>query len=188
MAPVMAIGSLILAQSPSSQRGYTYLGLMFLIVVIGIGLAAAGTLWQTEVQREKEKELLFVGEQFRHAIGSYYESTPGGVKQFPLTLEDLLRDPRFPETRRHLRKIYTDPMTGSTEWGIIKNQERIMGVYSKSETPPLMKAFAGTETKGFSNAKNYAGWIFVYQPGSVIPLPSAPVTPTQGNKKISINQ
>jgi len=160
----MATGSPVLTLSRSAQRGFTYLGLMFLIVVIGIGLAAAGTIWQTEVQREKEKELLFVGEQFRQAIGSYYENTPNGIKQYPATLEDLLHDPRFPEMRRHLRRIYPDPVTGNAEWGLMKEQQRIVGVYSKSETQPLMKVFTGEGRQGFSDAVTYAGWAFIYKP------------------------
>jgi type II secretory pathway pseudopilin PulG len=149
----------------SSQSGFTYIGLMILIALIGIGLGRAGTVWQTEVQREKERELLFIGDQFRQAIGSYYESTTGGLKQYPPSLEDLLHDPRFPETRRHLRKIYSDPVTGDSEWGLIKAQGRIVGVYSKSEARPLLKNFAGEGRQGFSNAARYADWIFEYKIG-----------------------
>ncbi|TXT23796.1 MAG: hypothetical protein FD134_1926 [Gallionellaceae bacterium] len=130
------------------QRGFTYLGLMFLVAVIGIGLAQAGVVWQTEVQREREAELLFIGEQYALAIGSYYENTPGGARQYPNTLEDLLRDPRFPETRRHLRRIYSDPVTGTAGF------------------PSAWAAFASSES--------YADWQFVYAPGAleiVQPLP-----------------
>ena len=104
-APDMAIGSIVMARSRFTQRGFTYLGMMFLILAIGIGLAKAGTVWQTEVQREKEKELLFIGEQYAMAIASYYESTPSGLKQYPASLKDLLQDNRFPAVRRHLRKL-----------------------------------------------------------------------------------
>lgn len=165
----------------SAQRGFTYLGLMLLIVLIGIGLAKAGMIWQTEVQREKEKELLFVGEQFRQAIGSYYENTPPpGVKQYPTTLEDLLHDPRFPETRRHLRRIYPDPVTGNSEWGLMKEQQRIVGVYSKSEARPLMKVFTDEGRQDFSDAVTYAGWAFVYKPTNT----SATASPAVGDAQV----
>jgi type II secretory pathway pseudopilin PulG len=164
------------------------MGLMFLIVVIGIGLAAAGMVWQTEVQREKEKELLFIGEQFRQAIGSYYENTPAGIKQYPPSLEDLLHDSRFPEMQRHLRRIYPDPVTGNADWGLLKEQQRIVGVYSKSETGPLMKVFTGEGRQGFSDAVTYAGWAFVYKPtnSSASASPAVPATPVVAGSTFTV--
>ena len=94
------------------------MGLMLFMLIAGIGLAAAGLVWKTEIKREKEAQLLFVGEQYRQAIGSYYESTPSAVRQFPLSLADLLKDARFPAIKRHLRQMYSDPMTGREEWGL----------------------------------------------------------------------
>jgi type II secretory pathway pseudopilin PulG len=162
----MATGKSILVKSRFLQRGFTYLGLMILIVAIGISLAAAGTVWQTEVQREKEKELLFVGDQFRQAIGSYYESTPGETKQYPPSLENLLHDPRFPEMRRHLRKLFRDPITGGKEWGLVRQQGRITGVYSLSQQHPLKKAGFPPAFTAFASAENYAGWQFLYTLGT----------------------
>ena len=43
---------------PSSQDGFTYLGVLFLIVVIGMGLASAGELWATASRRDREHQLL----------------------------------------------------------------------------------------------------------------------------------
>lgn len=163
----MPTGSIVRVRPHFAQRGFTYLGLMFLIAFIGIGLAAAGMVWKTEVQREKEKELLFVGEQYAMAIGSYYESAPGGLKQYPLSIEDLLRDNRFPDMRRHLRKPYYDPMTGSEEWGLVRQQGRITGVYSLANQQPLQTAGFPLQWADFATAKNYAGWQFTYAPGTL---------------------
>lgn len=165
-AHAMAAGSAVLAGSCSAQRGFTYLGLMFLIAFIGIGLAKAGMLWQTEVQREREKELLFIGEQYAMAIGSYYESTPSGLKQYPASLEDLLQDNRFPVVRRHLRKLYRDPVTGGEEWGMVKQQGRITGIYSLSLQRPLKKSGFPFAWAAFADAGSYAGWQFNYAPGA----------------------
>ena len=60
----------------SAQSGFTYLYVLMLIALIGMGLAAAGTLWRTEAPRAHEAELLFVGAQYRQAIRSYYELDP----------------------------------------------------------------------------------------------------------------
>ena len=59
--------------------------MLFAVALIGILLAAAGQVWRTEALREKEKELLFVGEQFRQAIGSYYENSPGVPRRYLLS-------------------------------------------------------------------------------------------------------
>jgi hypothetical protein len=57
----------------------------------------------------------------------------------PLSLQDLLLDTRQTDQVRHLRKIYPDPMTGSTEWGleIDPDTRRIMGVFSLSTQKPI---------------------------------------------------
>ncbi len=52
--------------------GFTYLALLLVIVVMGVVMGATAEIWHTAVQREKERELLFVGNQFRNAIRSYY--------------------------------------------------------------------------------------------------------------------
>ena len=66
-----------------SQGGFTYLALLIAVALIGIGLVAASEVWSQSRQREKEQELLFIGEQFRQAIGMYYERTPGAVRRYP---------------------------------------------------------------------------------------------------------
>src|SRR5262249_21721971 len=89
--------------------GFTYIGILIAIAVMGAGLAALGPVARTLQLRELESELMFSGDQIRRAIESYYENSPGGFKQYPKKLEDLLRDNRYPGVRRHLRRIYIDP-------------------------------------------------------------------------------
>ena len=128
-----------------------------------MGLAVTGEAWRTTAQREKERELLFVGDQFRKAIAGYYDGTPGGMKQFPNKFEDLLKDPRYPTTRRHLRKIYRDPLTGKREWGIVRGPgETIMGVYSLSRQAPMKRSNFPPEYASFERAESFAAWRFQY--------------------------
>ena len=101
------------------QQGFTYLAVIFMVAISGIVLAATGTTWSSVKAREDEEQLRFVGEQFRRAIGSYYEQSPGGAKHFPRRLEDLLRDDRFALPKRHLRQIYVNPRTGKADWGVV---------------------------------------------------------------------
>jgi type II secretory pathway pseudopilin PulG len=79
------------------QDGFTYLTVLFLVAFMGLGLSIAGEVWHTGLMREREAQLLYAGNQYRRAIERYYLS---GLKQFPRTLEDLLKDPRKPGTER----------------------------------------------------------------------------------------
>ena len=146
------------------QVGFTYLAALFLILIMGVMLGAVGKIWSTAQQRENERELLFVGAQFREAIGKYYQGATGAEKAFPERLDDLLQDPRHVAVRRHLRKIYRDPMTGTTQWGLVVQNGRIAGVYSLSQLEPLKTGNFDKEDQAFENAKDFSDWKFVYTP------------------------
>ena len=149
----------------SSSEGFTYLGLLFIVAIMGLVMALAAQVWETNVRREKERELLFVGNQIRQAIGSYYAEMPDGVKRYPQRLEDLLQDNRFPSVKRHLRRLYRDPVTGSAEWGLVSSGEGgIQGIYSVSSLAPLKQAGFDTADMGFENKLHYSEWKFVYVP------------------------
>ncbi len=157
-----------------SQRGFTYLGALFIVALLSAGLALAGEVWETGVKREKEAELLFIGNEYRNAIRRYYESTPGGVKRYPRTLQELLADPRQPGIHRHLRRRYRDPF-GNPEWGLVKAPDGgIAGVYSLSQEAPLKTERFALRDAGFASAKRYADWQFVYSPPSAGRAPSRP--------------
>ena len=147
-------------QNSNFNKGFTYIGLLLFIAITGVGLSVAGKSWEYQVRAEKEKQLLFVGAEFRNAINSYYASTPEAAKVYPTSLNDLLLDKRMPNIKRHLRKIYLDPMTGKADWGVIKQQGRIVGIYSRSMlTPYKQKRFNPAEAI-FAGAKSYRDWIF----------------------------
>ena len=148
----------------SRQTGFTYMGVLMLIAIAGIGMAGVGLVWQQNAQRENEKELLFIGDAYRRAIASYYESSPGAAKQFPISLEDLLLDKRFPDTKRHLRKLYADPIARNTQWGLIKQQTQITGIYSVSKLAPIKKFGFADQYETFSTALEYNEWKFNYMP------------------------
>ncbi len=160
--------------------GFTYIGLLIAIVVAGIGLAAVGPVSHTLQMRDKERELLFAGDQIRRAIGQYYEKSPGGLKQFPKKLEDLLRDNRYPNVQRWLRRIYVDPMTAKTAWGLVELPGvGITGVYSLSEVAPLRTANFPALYKSFETAKKYSDWKFIYAPGQIAGQTGVTPTPIQ---------
>lgn len=147
------------------ERGVAYLALLIAIAIVGIGLAAAGVVWSEASQREKEHELLFVGEQFRRAIQQYYES---GVleKKYPPTLSVLLHDPRFPGTRRYLRRIYRDPMSGTTQWGLLRAPDGgIMGVFSlRDDVAAHRRTNFPAQLAGLDGKTRTTEWVFYYVP------------------------
>jgi type II secretory pathway pseudopilin PulG len=150
------------------EGGFTYLGVLFAIVLLGVALAGTGEVWHTKARRDKEKELIFVGSQIRQALQSYYQKSPG-AKEYPLRLEDLVRDNRFPFVMRHLRRIYPDPITQSTDWGLLRLNGRIVGVYSLSKAQPLKQAGFPAEYKAFEQQEHYAGWLFSAMDQGVAP-------------------
>jgi len=167
-----------ISQTPVFQRGFTYIALLIGVAIIGGVLAAIGELASHAQQREKESELLFAGDQIRAAIGAYYERSPGGAKAYPKTLEDLLEDKRWPVVQRYLRKVYRDPMTGKSEWGVVEGPGGgIMGVYSKSEARPLRSGNLPRGDESFADAKAYTEWKFTHSPLGLVP--AQPETPKQ---------
>lgn len=143
--------------------GFTYIGLLVAVSLLGIGLAAAGTVWRTVGQREREAQLLFVGEEFRHAIASYYRA--GGARQYPQLLADLVSDERTPRPLHHLRRIYVDPMTGAADWTLIGNPALgITGIASSSQAPPMKQDNFPLSEGDFAHAQCYCDWKFVYMP------------------------
>jgi type II secretory pathway pseudopilin PulG len=161
----------------TAQRGFTYLTALFILAILMGGLALIGEVWETSAKREKEAELLFIGNQYRRAIALYYESTPGGVKRYPRTLDDLIKDSRHPSTQRYLRKLYPDPFTGKTEWGLVKAGDGgIGGVYSLSDQAPLKIAGFKLRDADLAGKGKYSDWRFIHKPAEAAapaPKPAA---------------
>jgi hypothetical protein len=147
----------------TGAAGFAYLWTLMLVAFLGVGLVIMSEIYSTSLQREKEAELLFIGRQFRDAIGRYYEASGGGANhQYPLKLEDLLKDPRFPNPQRYLRHVYVDPMTGKAEWGMLMQQGRIVGIYSMSEKKPIKQGNFDVGEVSFADKESYSDWEFTY--------------------------
>jgi len=148
-------------RNPTRTGGFTYIGMLLFVAIMGVALGAVGDVWKTVRQQEKEQELLYIGHQFRLALTRYASQATGPVKRYPAKLEDLLRDPRNPGVKRYLRKIYNDPITGGTDWGLVKSVNgEILGIYSLSEEKPLKQANFSKADISFENAAKYRDWVF----------------------------
>ncbi|HOP40202.1 MAG TPA: type II secretion system protein [Geobacteraceae bacterium] len=159
-------------------KGYAYLYVLMIIIIMGVALCAAGQSWHTLMKREQEAELLFRGRQIRDAIARWYAPRPGEHAATPLLdLKDLLQDPRTPHTVRYLRRLYSDPITNG-DWEIISDSVKgIQGVASTSRETPLKKSGFPKDLQDFYGQTRYSDWRFVYtatqrKPGAVAKKPN----------------
>ena len=146
--------------APSHSRGITYFGVLVLVTLIGLSLALAAQVASTSIRRDKERELLWVGHQYRDAIGRYYTRH----RVYPPTLEALLGDPGTTAVQRDLRAVYPDPMTGAADWILIGGDNGIHGIASRSTREPIKKAGFDDEDVDFDKASSYGDWKFVFDP------------------------
>jgi len=169
----------IAAASPkrAGEGGFTYIWLLAAIAIIAVGLAAIGEVASTTAKREREAELLFVGDQFARAIAEYHASSPGAPK-YPQKLEELLADNRYPNARRYLRRVYPDPMSGRADWGLVRGPGGgIVGVHSQSMERPLKIANFPQGYESFAGATVYSAWRFGPQAGGGPAAREKPTTP-----------
>jgi len=177
----------LLQVSAARQRGAALLTVLFLVVLLGLAAGLAGQALRDYIQREREEELLWRGEQYRRAIASYVNAQ-GRARIFPTNLEDLLRDPRFPGVVRHLRRLYDDPMVGQAWEPVRDAANQIVGVRSTSVLKPFRQDGFPEELDSFRGKNSYRDWEFVYAPtrttsrppssgGSAFPLPGGSQSP-----------
>ncbi|SFI22117.1 Type II secretory pathway, pseudopilin PulG [Collimonas sp. OK307] len=157
------------------HAGLAYLSLLILLAIIGVAAAATLQMGSVLQRREAEEELLAIGSEFRSALVSYANATPIGQQAAPRTLSDLLKDPRYPSIRRHLRKLYADPISGKPEWGIVLSIDGkgIVGVYSLSTATPIKIGNFDPAFQNFADKKSYADWVFMATTANLNPLNSS---------------
>ena len=163
----------MVARRARLESGFTYVGLVVFVAILG--MVGAATLKVDGLLRraQAEQELLEIGAAYGEALRSYAAATPRGFPAVPPTLQDLLKDPRFPGTRRHLRKIFVDPITGSTEWGVLYQGDKagVLAVYSLSRAQPLKVANFDARFQGFENKEHLSEWKFTAAAGVAPPAP-----------------
>lgn len=161
----MRAGKSISSKAHIRQHGFTLLAVLVAMMLLALATQHVMTVLAQQAQREREAQLIWVGEAFRQAIGQYYENSPGTVKRWPRELTDLVEDKRFVTLRRHVRKIYLDPITRSREWGVVRASDGgIQGVYSLSDLPSIRTLNPNGEM--LASGSRYSDWRFVYEPQS----------------------
>ena len=162
--------------SPGRQRGVGYLLLLFALAAMGLLLAGAGQVWHTSAQRERETQLLFIGQQFRLALAAYRDHSPAGMPTAPASLDELLTDRRLPVPRAHLRRLWRDPFTNQADWVLVRQEGRIVALHSRSERAPLRTAFTRRDA-AFAGLDSHAQWVFSAAEPRAAAAPATPATP-----------
>lgn len=164
------------------------------ITIMSIMLSVAMPVWHQQVQREREAELIFRGEQYAHAIvlfqHKYGATLPPNI--------DVLIDQKF------LRKKYKDPITGGdfqpiyqaapAQAGTARPGQTTGSAPPTGSTPPAGDA-AGTMPHGglvgvvskskaksirlYNGFDHYNQWAFVYTQVTQAPSPITPAKPGQ---------
>jgi len=120
--------------------GYTMVTLLVFLSILVIGLLVAVPVWQTQLQRENEEELIFRGNQYVEAIRLFEKKSPG---TFPKDIEDLVK-------KRCLRRHFRDPMTKDGKWYLITRSQAVGG---PSRTPPRVgSTFAFAKRAGTADS------------------------------------
>jgi type II secretory pathway pseudopilin PulG len=112
----------------SGEAGYNMVMLIMAITVLNIMVAAVLPLMSTDIQRQKEEELVFRGFQYAEAIRVFQKR----FGRYPVKLTELLE-----MKPRSIRQLWTDPMTKDGKWGLIfQNQGGPLTVQPPGGTPP----------------------------------------------------
>lgn len=143
-------------------RGFTYIALLAIVAMTTYALALAGARWTDRLQRDREQQLLRVGELYAEAIQSYYRGSPGSNKVYPRDISDLLLDPRMLGTVRHLRAAYTDPIQPGVPLAPIRAADgTLRGVRSTSVDTPFLETGVDLGAVKLEPARRYADWLFI---------------------------
>jgi type II secretory pathway pseudopilin PulG len=124
----------------TSERGFSYLLLLFMLLLSGVALAALGENLGVGRQREREAELLWRGTEIARALDRYRAVAVNGASRYPTTLEELVDDRRLADPRYHLRRLYQDPYSGRADWALLRDEQGgIVGVHSRSSALALAR-------------------------------------------------
>ena len=149
-------------QRATSHDGYTFIELLVVSTMLLVLASAIMPLTRVTMQRMREAELRRSLREMRIAIDKFKDDADmgligatdlkAGAENYPPDLETLVNgvsanNDQTGRKLKFLRRIPTDPMTKSTEWGLRSYQDEpdstrwggqdVFDVYSKSDAKAL---------------------------------------------------
>jgi hypothetical protein len=140
-----------------AESGYALILVMFFLALLVLSLTEAAPTILSRIQREKEAEMIWRGEQYKRGIALYYSRQ----RHYPTSLEDLMKPD--PETGAHfMRQGYKDPMNlvdGSWRLIYVRPNGQLNGSINSVAVLPgsaISSSPAGGSgfTNGFTNSLN----------------------------------
>lgn len=96
----------------SNKKGYALLTAIIAVNIFAILILMARSMWETQLTRDLEDELLFRARQYKIAIELYQKKNNN---LSPKELKDLLKK----DKKKFIRKLYKDPMSEDGKWNIV---------------------------------------------------------------------
>ena len=143
------------------QKGFAWIFVLAALALASATGALVAQRWSDKTSRDREQMLLRIGDEYARALADYRASSPGSDRRYPASLEQLVLDTRFVGLRRHLRKLYPDPMTGQPDWVLLRDPRGdIIGVHSRSEQQTWTRVPQRLAHVDLPTAERYAAWVF----------------------------
>jgi type II secretory pathway pseudopilin PulG len=131
MFPTAISDEAVSATERDGQQGFTLAGLIIICTIITLIVAyTVPRQWSRVMQREREKQTIFVMRQYARAIVEY-QRHHGAL---PTTLSQL-KDARLPRAVRGPKGEWVDPLTGQVDWLPITQQGASPAVTPVGGTP-----------------------------------------------------
>jgi hypothetical protein len=115
--------------SRSGEDGYLLLGAIVAVFFVLLALSVAAPIVAKDLRREREVETVRRGNQYVRALQLYYRK----FNSYPGSMDALEKSNNI----RFLRQKYIDPMTGKSDWRMIKvgeNKTTVKGFFGKPLT------------------------------------------------------
>jgi type II secretory pathway pseudopilin PulG len=114
------------ARRSAGEGGYAMAALLVGMTIMAVFLTVALPAWRTAIQREKETELIFRGQQYARAIALFQRKY---ANAFPPNVDILLNE-------HFLRRKYKDPMTADGVFQVLYANQQASAQPSAGGTVP----------------------------------------------------
>lgn len=147
-----------------NEQGYALVLIMFFLALLVLSTVVAAPTVLSNIQRDKEAELVWRGKQYTRGVRMYYMK----MHRFPISLDDITQ----PKNNiRFMRKAYKDPMnTVDGSWRLIyvgpngqlvgSLNAQFLGLYGNQNPAGLAGTAQGPQNSGFGGSTTSFGTSF----------------------------